>query len=380
MRDTELSLVTWRNGSIQAERLAAAALNLSGFEEIDPQGTLGGPDGAKDILCAKGGVTWVVAVYFPSTPIRFSSVKKKFVHDLTNAPAGHGGFAFVTNQPLTVGQRGILEATATTAGKAVDIFHLERLRALLDSPMGYGVRLQFLQITMTGEEQLAWFEESGSRVAQALTVNTRELIAIKAMVQRLTADSAEIVRTMSQLGAAGITTPDLLSTTNFVRSDNYEAISARLDPSAVLLFHRLTCFDLPTRTLARFRKLDVWLGTSEGERRQVVQPPPAADVPDQLQRLCSAWRQGFVTLAKADFEERLLGVARFHSALLVIHPFLDGNGRMARAILMQQCLDLFGHANLSLLQQGVTYYRALAAADNGNAGPLVDLLRPVAQG
>jgi hypothetical protein len=62
--DTELRLSFWRDGSTQAERLAAAVLRLSGYEEIDPQNPLGGPDGKKDILCQKGGLTWVAARRF----------------------------------------------------------------------------------------------------------------------------------------------------------------------------------------------------------------------------------------------------------------------------------------------------------------------------
>src|ERR1700733_14202732 len=105
LKDTELRLLFWRDGSTQAERLAAAALRLSGFEEIDPQSPLGGPDGKKDILCRKGGITWVAAVYFPNGSKNFSSIKKKFKTDFEGSPAEHGGFIFVTNQTLTPGQR-----------------------------------------------------------------------------------------------------------------------------------------------------------------------------------------------------------------------------------------------------------------------------------
>ena len=82
LNDTELRLSFWRDGSTNAERLAAASLRLSGYEEIDPQSPLGGPDGRKDILCTKGGLTWVGAVYFPNGPTRFSAIKKKFQADL----------------------------------------------------------------------------------------------------------------------------------------------------------------------------------------------------------------------------------------------------------------------------------------------------------
>lgn len=160
MLDTELRLISWRDGSTQAERLAAAALKLSGFEEIDPQSPLGGPDGAKDIVCSKGGLIWIGAVYFPVAPVRFPAIKKKFSADLAGVRANHRGIVFVTNQSLTPGQRKTLVDIAAKSSKEADIVHLERLRALLDSPSGYGTRLQFLKIPMSQEEQLSWFAES----------------------------------------------------------------------------------------------------------------------------------------------------------------------------------------------------------------------------
>jgi hypothetical protein len=91
-RDTELRLLFWRDGSTQAERLAASALGLLGYEEIDPQSPLGGPDGTKDIVCRKGAYTWIAAVHFPTGPISFTAIKKKYSTDLLGAPSGHQGF------------------------------------------------------------------------------------------------------------------------------------------------------------------------------------------------------------------------------------------------------------------------------------------------
>lgn len=76
MPDTELRLAAWRDGSTQAERLATALLRLSGYEGIDPQAPIGGPDLGSDILCTKGGLRWTGAVYFPPTPVGFNSIKK----------------------------------------------------------------------------------------------------------------------------------------------------------------------------------------------------------------------------------------------------------------------------------------------------------------
>ncbi|WP_027343596.1 hypothetical protein [Hamadaea tsunoensis] len=60
---------------------------------------------------------------------------------------------FVVNQQLTTGQR------RTLLGENRDIdhlYHLERIRSLLDSPLGYGLRLEYLRRPMTAEEQVAF--------------------------------------------------------------------------------------------------------------------------------------------------------------------------------------------------------------------------------
>lgn len=139
---TESQLREWRLGQVGAERLATAILHLDGFTDIDPQAPLGGPDDHKDILCIKGSTKYVGAAYFPATEKTFAEVKNKFEHDLEGA-ARHNrqGLVFVTNQPISVMGRAKLEAIATASGKVAILYHQERIRALLDSPAGYGVRL-----------------------------------------------------------------------------------------------------------------------------------------------------------------------------------------------------------------------------------------------
>lgn len=382
MDDTELRLITWRGGPTQSERLAASLLGLAGFVAIDPQAPLGGGDGGKDIICAKGGLTWVGAVHFPSTSCSYTKSKNKFSSDLQKAPREHRGFAFVTNQHLTIKPRQSLEKIGKDNGRSVEIFHLERVRTLLDSPSGYGVRLQFLRIPMTIEEQLAWFADSGGKVEQALELNTRELRALKSMVQQVLSDSSEIMRTVVSLENLQPPTPDLLSTSNFVKSDKLPTISESLSPEEVLLFHRLTAFDLPSDQVGALREVDVYVGT-RGNRELTVkslEPKDASQVPRLLDELCRNWREDFRNINRGIASEKLSAVASFHANLLKIHPFLDGNGRTARAILMQQCLDLFGRANMSLLNRGRDYYSALRAADMGDTAPLIALLSPIIDG
>jgi hypothetical protein len=47
---------------------------------------------------------------------------------------------------------------------------------------------------------------------------------------------------------------------------------------------------------------------------------------------------------------------------------------------MQQCLDLFGKADMSLMNKGADYYIALKAADGGDYGPLATLIKPIIRG
>ncbi len=137
-------LSVWTNGSAQSERLAAQVLLASGYADLDPIHPRGGPDGGQDARCKRDGKPWVMAVYFAHEKRSFATVKKKFQSDLAKL-AGASGMAFVTNQELTHNQRDQLKKIAGTT--EVDIFHIERITALLDQPSMAPVRKQFLGIS-----------------------------------------------------------------------------------------------------------------------------------------------------------------------------------------------------------------------------------------
>src|SRR5215469_15167213 len=125
---TEGTLRDWRYGSAQAERLCAALLHLESFEDVDPQHPLGGPDGLKDVRCKRNGKVWIAGAYFPPTPASFKDIEAKFEHDFAGVAAnGADGFAFFVNQPLTIGERELLQAKA--GGAPLEIYHLERMRS-----------------------------------------------------------------------------------------------------------------------------------------------------------------------------------------------------------------------------------------------------------
>ncbi len=155
-RETFYRLLEWDKGQAASERLAALILEQEGFRDIDPSHPLGGKDGGKDMLCEFNGFKWIGAAYFPRGQQNFSAIKKKYRHDLEGAYRnGAKGIAFITNQELSLMERKTLEETDETLD--VRIYHLERIANILNMPKMYGIRLEYLEIEMTKEEQLAYF-------------------------------------------------------------------------------------------------------------------------------------------------------------------------------------------------------------------------------
>jgi hypothetical protein len=76
------------------------------------------------------------------------------------------GLAFVVNQELRLSEREELSQFAAPVN--LDIFHLERIASLLDSPPCYGLRLDFLDIEMNKEEQLAFIADRDAMFKESL--------------------------------------------------------------------------------------------------------------------------------------------------------------------------------------------------------------------
>ena len=158
-------LLNWDRGQAPSERLAAIILSKEGFNGVDPSHPLGGKDGLKDMTLSSDGKRWIGAVYFPRGQQSFPDIKKKFAHDLDGVKANNAeGLAFVTNQELRLGERKIL--TELMPEVDVQIYHLERIASLLNTPSFYGIRMEFLDIEMSKEEQLSFFADQDQRLVR----------------------------------------------------------------------------------------------------------------------------------------------------------------------------------------------------------------------
>jgi len=174
-RETWARLLEWDRGQAAAERLSAQLLRAEGFQSVDPSHPLGGRDGLKDILCVRDGLRWLGAAYFPRGQQPFAAIKAKSVGDAAGVAVNNvDGIAFITNQELTLSERDEV-ATLAERGK-VELFHLERVSSLLDSPPLYGVRLEFLDVEMTKEEQTA-FIASRDGMIERLQARFEEIFA-----------------------------------------------------------------------------------------------------------------------------------------------------------------------------------------------------------
>lgn len=180
-------LIEWDRGQAPSQRLTAHILREEGFNSIDPVHPLGGPDGAKDVICERNGKKWIAAVFFPRGQKTFNAIKKKLNDDLKDVELSSvDGIVFVTNQELKLSERQKLKDDIDE-GIEIEIFHLERIASILDRPRCYGIRLEFLDIAMTKEEQVSFMDAVFSQV-EDLSVKSEVMLTLINKSESLTAE------------------------------------------------------------------------------------------------------------------------------------------------------------------------------------------------
>jgi len=167
-------LLNWDKGQAPSERLACQILLSQGYTNLDPSHPLGGKDGGKDVFIQMDDIKLVAGVYFPRGRNSFNEIKDKFQEDLKGVKNNNAeGFVFITNQELRLGER--TKLVNLGGGIPVEIYHLERVATILNSPENYGTRLEFLDIEMTKEEIIALYEKRDKAHLKQLSEVTNEL-------------------------------------------------------------------------------------------------------------------------------------------------------------------------------------------------------------
>jgi len=383
MSDTELKLRHWRGDQIGAERLAAAILHVDGFSAVDPQCPLGGPDGLKDVICEKNEWKYIAAAYFPNDAQNFKAVREKFAHDLQGVAVNKAdGIVFITNQALSPGERETLVQQAAAAGHKSILYHQERIRALLDSPSGYGIRLEFLRIPMSIEEQLSFFSRRESSMSEDLRRHTALLLAeigrrfdqlqgARVRHQGLRPIGAPPSKALIHALDIGIASADRKTVRVLPR-----APLNSLSVDVLCMLHGALQFDTPGDTEAgRFRSHSVRIDppcTASNNANYVPSEP--AQVFESVEALLSDWNQSYSTLQTKPKPEIIATIARFYHRLLKIHPFSDGNGRLALYLLTLQVRALLGEWRRIVIEDRASHVSALSRADEGHFETLEALI------
>ncbi len=352
--------------------MCAGILTIEGFTAVDPQHPLGGPDGIKDVVCRRGITKFVAAAYFPTTHQTFASIKAKFQNDLTGVPKNSvRGIVFFTNQPLTISERLELTALAKNDAESIELYHLERLRSVLDSPVGCGLRLEYLRIAMTSEEQIAFWSSSNLDVGAHL--DRIENLQVK-ILHQIAADTEILLNRTTAMafdlkgGPSSTSIPGLTEE----RHAGAAPATADIDVPQLLWLHRLVMnsSEYPPSLIGALRSIHVTIESSD-QRTGLYIPPAPEDIPSLISDWCTQWREGYNHILAQDPDSRLDEICTAYYKFLQIHPFTDGNGRMGRVLLDQMFRELLGRSlSSSFIDARLDHQEALLHANNGDLNPL----------
>ena len=323
----------------------------------------------KDVLCRKDGLSWVAAAYFPPTPATLRDIESKFEHDFGGVAANNAqAFAFFVNQPLTIGER---QQILRLAGQTrTELYHLDRIRSLLDAPKGCGIRLEYLRIPMTEEEQWAFWSSMNQDVVRKLVDHeARRDAQIRSLDEKINL----ILERTNAIGFSLLNHPSHLNGER-QSPESIEMPTASLSITTLCWLHRVITEEggLQEAVRGRLRSINVWIGPAGSTPETATYVPPA---PEELVALTQSWIEWWKgehrRLQSSDKEEVVAALAEFHHQFLRIHPFLDANGRLARTLLDQAARELLNQGVDSEFTEDVpAYYAALSAADKGDLSAL----------
>jgi hypothetical protein len=154
------------------------------FSDVRPRHPRGGPDGGRDIEAtykqerkAFGAVGFVNQANDSDEQKR--QIKKKFKDDFRSAlESGEDPevFVFLTNINFTSGEKDELIAHAKKEGfKFCDLMDRERLRIALDSPDGFSIRFQFLDLPLSEAEQASFFAKWGDDINSVISTGFQKV-------------------------------------------------------------------------------------------------------------------------------------------------------------------------------------------------------------
>ncbi len=169
------------------------------------------------------------------------------------------------------------------------------------------------------------------------------------------------------------TSPSSLSTTNTSSISEVNTPTSYLSLAQLLWIQRILLGENP---IARhgIREVDVWIG-GETPEVAIFRPIEHDKILSSINSLLAEWRENYSKLTKQSNDQKILALATFHYGFLKIHPFLDGNGRVARILLEQQIREVLDSDTQQIFSdKPKEYYESLKLANEGNLFHLAQLI------
>jgi fido (protein-threonine AMPylation protein) len=109
--------------------------------------------------------------------------------------------------------------------------------------------------------------------------------------------------------------------------------------------------------------------TGKGTVEYNIKPVRHEDVFEKMERYCNKWNTNVDRLIKESPENKIDAIANLHHEFQIIHPFIDGNGRVGRVILDDMTSYLL-NKKMKTQYDREEYYSVLRLADLGQIEPL----------
>jgi Fic family protein len=230
------------------------------------------------------------------------------------------------------------------------------------------------EVAATAEDasvELARFDaEMGGEIAPFGSVLLRSESAASSQIENLTASARAIAE--AELGETGRrNAAEIVANMRAMRAAI--ELADRLDADSVLTLHRALMDHANPAIAGRWRAEQVWIGGS------ALGPHAAVFVPPHHSRI-SAAIDDLMAFARRDDLPVLVQAAVAHAQFETIHPFVDGNGRVGRALLHSMLRSKRLTRNVTvpvsagLLVDTSEYFDALTAYRAGDPAAIVDRL------
>ena len=210
-------------------------------------------------------------------------------------------------------------------------------------------------------------EEVGSEIAPFSALLLRTESAASSKIENLTASARAIAE--AELGHGGANATLIVANERAMRAAL--ELADGIDGPGMLAMHAALLSVSAAEIAGRWRDQQVWIGGGDhGPHGAVFVPPHHSRVPAAIDDLVRfARRTDIPTLAHASL---------VHAQFETIHPFVDGNGRVGRALVHAQlrAAGLTRHVTVpvsaGLLGDVDGYFGALGAYRTGDVVPLVE--------